>query len=42
MKHKTVSSNKADPGLSKGWSYFIEETEYKVHIARHAGEMEPV
>jgi hypothetical protein len=42
MKRKNVSSDEADPGLSKGWSYFVEETEYKAHIARHAGETEPV
>ena len=42
MKCKNVSSDKADPGLSKGWSYFVEETGYKAHIQRHANETEPV
>jgi len=32
MKRKNVSSDKADPGLSKGWSYFVKETGYKAHI----------
>ena len=35
LKHKNVSSNEADPGLSKGWAYIIEETKYKVHLELH-------
>lgn len=26
---KNVSSDKADPGLNKGWAYFIEEKAFK-------------
>ncbi|KIM63043.1 hypothetical protein SCLCIDRAFT_24604 [Scleroderma citrinum Foug A] len=32
---KNVSSDQVDPGLSKGWSYFVEETSYKVFIEEH-------
>ena len=42
LKRKNVSSQKADPGLSKGWAYFVEETEYKEHIAKHKNQTEPV
>lgn len=37
-----MSSQKADPGLSKGWAYFVEETAYKEHIERHKNDIEPV
>lgn len=42
MRRKNVSSDKADPGLSKGWSYFVEESGYKAHIQRHANDTVPV
>ncbi|KIM65456.1 hypothetical protein SCLCIDRAFT_112881, partial [Scleroderma citrinum Foug A] len=29
---KNISSEQVDPGLSKGWSYFVEETSYKTFI----------
>ncbi|KAF8066636.1 hypothetical protein FPV67DRAFT_1417508 [Lyophyllum atratum] len=29
LKRKKVSSYEADPGLSKGWAYFLPEVEYK-------------
>ncbi|KAG1724212.1 uncharacterized protein EDB91DRAFT_1239993 [Suillus paluster] len=29
LVHKNVSSNKADPGLNKGWAYFVEEKAFK-------------
>jgi hypothetical protein len=29
LKRKLVSNNARDPGLSKGWAYFVEEYEYK-------------
>ncbi|KAF8155970.1 hypothetical protein B0H34DRAFT_783611 [Crassisporium funariophilum] len=29
LKRKKVSSYEADPGLSKGWAYFLPEDEYK-------------
>ena len=42
MRHKNVSSDKVDPSLSKGWSYFIKESGYKAHIQRHANDTVPV
>lgn len=32
LKRKTVSSDDRDPGLNRGWAYFVEETAYKEHI----------
>jgi len=42
LKRKNVSSHQADPGLSKGWAYFVEETAYKKHLAEYKSETEPV
>ena len=42
LKRKNVSSNEADPGLSKGWAYIVEETKYKAHLELHKNEVEPV
>ena len=36
------SSTEADPSLSKGWAYIVEETKYKVHLELHEAEVEPV
>ncbi|RXW15581.1 hypothetical protein EST38_g10274 [Candolleomyces aberdarensis] len=33
--------DKADPGLSHGFAYFVEETKFKQYLAQHAGEVEP-
>ncbi|KIJ08628.1 hypothetical protein PAXINDRAFT_164450 [Paxillus involutus ATCC 200175] len=35
---KHVLNNEVDPGLSKGWAYFIEEKAYKDHLAKHKDE----
>ena len=42
LKRKNVSSDEADPGLSKGWAYTVEETKYKAHLELHKAEVEPV
>jgi hypothetical protein len=42
LKRKNVSTQDADPGLSKGWAYFVEETGYKNHIDSYQNEREPV
>lgn len=42
LKRKRVSSDEADPGLSKGWAYVVEESKYKAHLALHFEEVEPV
>ena len=39
---KNVSSDQVDPGLSKGWSYFVEETSYKVCIEEHKYDTQEV
>ena len=33
LKRKDVSTDEKDPGLNRGFSYFVEETEYKQHLA---------
>ncbi|KDR84201.1 hypothetical protein GALMADRAFT_56241, partial [Galerina marginata CBS 339.88] len=38
LKRKNVSNDKADPGLSKGWAYVVEETKYKAHLKRYIDE----
>ncbi|KAF8835995.1 hypothetical protein BDN67DRAFT_992252 [Paxillus ammoniavirescens] len=35
LRRKHVSNNEVDPGLSKGWAYFVEEKAYKDHLAKH-------
>jgi hypothetical protein len=42
LKRKNVSSDEADPGLSKGWAYIVEETKYKEYLELHKDETEPV
>jgi len=37
LKRKKVSSEKIDPSLSKGWSYFVEEQKYKSFLKQHKG-----
>ncbi|KJA23493.1 hypothetical protein HYPSUDRAFT_137710, partial [Hypholoma sublateritium FD-334 SS-4] len=41
LKRKNVSNNEVDPGLSQGWSYFVEETAYRDHIKNYISEVEP-
>ncbi|KAF9521470.1 hypothetical protein CPB83DRAFT_823547 [Crepidotus variabilis] len=41
LKRKTVSSHRVDPGLGKGWAYFVEETKYKTFLNLHQNEREP-
>jgi hypothetical protein len=42
LKRKNVSSDQADPGLSRGWAYFVDEEKYKDHLNRYKHETEPV
>ncbi|KAG1812886.1 uncharacterized protein BJ212DRAFT_1448064 [Suillus subaureus] len=37
LKRQDVSSDEADPSLSKGWSYFVEE-KFKSHLKEHLSE----
>ena len=32
LKRRMVSKDSVDPGLSRGWAYFVDETEYKSYI----------
>ena len=42
MKRKDISSDEADPGLSKGWAYFVENAGYNEHIRQHMNDTVPV
>jgi len=35
VKRKKVSSEERSLSLHKGWSYFVEEKDYKEHLAKH-------
>ncbi|OJA09031.1 hypothetical protein AZE42_11088 [Rhizopogon vesiculosus] len=35
LKRKHVSSSASDPGISKGWAYFVEESAYKEYLEGH-------
>ncbi|KIK34019.1 hypothetical protein CY34DRAFT_18005 [Suillus luteus UH-Slu-Lm8-n1] len=35
LKRRDISSDEADPSLSKGWSYFVEEEKFKSHLKEH-------
>lgn len=37
-----VSKDSADPGLSRGWAYFVEETAYKTYLHSHDGTLQQV
>ena len=39
---KKVSSKDANPTLSPGWSYFVENTKYKEHLAQYKDQKETV
>ncbi|KAG1735898.1 uncharacterized protein EDB91DRAFT_1238142 [Suillus paluster] len=32
LKRRAISKDGIDPGLSRGWAYFVEETAYKSHM----------
>lgn len=42
LKRKNVSTHESDPGLSKGYSYFVEETKYRQYLTNFVTEAEPV
>ncbi|KAG1805425.1 hypothetical protein EV424DRAFT_1544390 [Suillus variegatus] len=35
LKRRDISSDKVDPSLSKGWSYFVKEEKFKSHLKEH-------
>ncbi|KAJ3516504.1 hypothetical protein NMY22_g14191 [Coprinellus aureogranulatus] len=41
LKRKDVSSEEADPGLSKGYAYFVNNRPFLEHVERHADDKEP-
>jgi hypothetical protein len=42
LKRKAVSNDKIDPGLSQGWSYFVQETAFKAHLREHGDQKQDV
>ncbi|KAJ3529367.1 hypothetical protein NMY22_g9027 [Coprinellus aureogranulatus] len=41
LKRKSVSNDEADPGLSHGFSYFVEDRRFRGYIASKNNETEP-
>jgi hypothetical protein len=42
LKQHLVSTDSKDPGLSRGWGYFVEEAKYKAHINMNSEVMQEV
>lgn len=42
LKRKVVSGDIVDPGLSKGWAYFVNEKEYKAYLDENKGRNQEV
>ncbi|KAG1762145.1 hypothetical protein EDD22DRAFT_979916 [Suillus occidentalis] len=40
LKRRLVSTDSKDPGLSRGWGYFVEEAKYKAHINMNSEVMQ--
>ncbi|KAG1888680.1 hypothetical protein F4604DRAFT_1877221 [Suillus subluteus] len=40
LKRRNMSSDQADPSLSKGWAYFVEEKDYKAFLAEHLNDVQ--
>ena len=38
LKRRGVSSDATDPGLNRGYAYFVEESAYKTHLQIHGKE----
>ncbi|KAG1738072.1 uncharacterized protein EDB91DRAFT_1249369 [Suillus paluster] len=38
LKRQAISTDEADPSLSMGWSYFVEEKKFKTHLKEHLSE----
>ncbi|KAG2745146.1 hypothetical protein P692DRAFT_20742764, partial [Suillus brevipes Sb2] len=38
LKRRAISKDGIDPGLSRGWAYFVEETAYKSHVQQYSGK----
>lgn len=37
-----MSSDQTDPSLSRGWAYFVEESDYKAFLAEHLADAQEV
>ncbi|KAF8835188.1 hypothetical protein BDN67DRAFT_992518 [Paxillus ammoniavirescens] len=35
LKHRAVSKDLVDPGLSQGWAYFVAKAAYKAHLKKY-------
>lgn len=38
LKRREVSTDASDPGLNRGYAYFVEESAYKMHLQIHGKE----
>jgi hypothetical protein len=42
LKRRIVSKDVVDPGLSRGWAYFVDDTRYQEHLAAHGKDIQEV
>jgi hypothetical protein len=42
LKRRIVSKDSTDPGLSRGWAYFVDETAYKAYLLDHSSKPQEV
>ena len=42
LKRKAISSDEADPSLSSGWAYFVDECAYKEYLKTQVNVVQPV
>lgn len=42
LKQRAISKDSTNPGLSRGWAYFIEEAAYKSHLQQYSGKPQEV
>ncbi|OAX33799.1 hypothetical protein K503DRAFT_794391 [Rhizopogon vinicolor AM-OR11-026] len=40
LKRRNMSKDSNDPGLSRGWAYFVDETTYKGYLQAHSGKLQ--
>ncbi|KAG2079402.1 uncharacterized protein F5147DRAFT_785092 [Suillus discolor] len=40
LKRRNISSDQADPSLSKGWVYFVDKKDYKAFLAEHLTDVQ--
>ena len=42
LKRRHISSDAKDPGLSRGWGYFVDDSKYKAYLNTHVDARQEV